>query len=166
MKLVAGFDFPDFEQDYEFVALRHPEEYPFNEGRLVSNRGLNIDAAEYEDHFTELQVEHSNALWSALKGRGTYLVGPHGAVQSNFDCLPAVAQEAAREGGIAPPLKNPFRSIVVRAVEVVFACAEALRIIREYDPPSPRASRSTESAGSWPRHHGGAARQLVSSLLD
>src|SRR6516225_2880378 len=58
VKLVAGFEFPDFEQDYEFVALSHPEEYPFNEGRLVSNRGLNIDAAEYEDHFVEQHVKH------------------------------------------------------------------------------------------------------------
>ena len=42
MRWVAGFDFPDFERDYEFVALRHPDEYPFNEGRLVSNKGLDI----------------------------------------------------------------------------------------------------------------------------
>src|SRR5690242_14584535 len=38
-RLVAGFEFPDFNEDYEFVALSHPGEYPFNEGRLVSNKG-------------------------------------------------------------------------------------------------------------------------------
>ena len=58
-RLVAGFEFPDFEQDYEFVALRHPDEYPFNEGRLVSNQGLDIAVAEYEEHFIE---EHVAAL--------------------------------------------------------------------------------------------------------
>lgn len=136
VKLVAGFEFPDFEQDYEFVALRHPDEYPFNEGRLISNHGLDINAAEYEDHFSEIHVEHSNALWSVMKGRGTYLVGPMARFNLNFDRLPAVAQDAARAAGLEPPVKNPFRSIVVRAVEIVFACAEALRIIREYDPPS------------------------------
>ena len=62
VRWTAGLQFPDFEQDYEFVALRHADEYPFNEGRLVSNRGLDIDAAEYEDHFVELHVKHSNAL--------------------------------------------------------------------------------------------------------
>jgi coenzyme F420-reducing hydrogenase alpha subunit len=50
-KLVASFEFPDFEQDYEFVAVSHPEEYPFNEGRVVSNKGLDIDVTEYEDYF-------------------------------------------------------------------------------------------------------------------
>jgi sulfhydrogenase subunit alpha len=33
---VAGLDFPDFEQDYEFVALRHPDHYAIEDGRLVS----------------------------------------------------------------------------------------------------------------------------------
>jgi coenzyme F420-reducing hydrogenase alpha subunit len=29
---------------------------------------------------------------------------------------------------------NPFRSIVVRAVELVFACDEALRLVERYEP--------------------------------
>ncbi len=48
VRWVAGFSFPQFERDYEFVALRHPDEYPFNEGRLVSNRDIDIDIADYE----------------------------------------------------------------------------------------------------------------------
>lgn len=140
VKLVAGFEFPEFEQDYEFVALSHPEEYPLNEGRLVSNRGLNIDAAEYEDHFVEHHVKHSNALHSVVRGRGSYLVGPLARFNLNFERLPAVAREAAEQVGLKPPVRNPFRGIVVRAVELVFACAEALRLIREYEPPeTPRA---------------------------
>jgi len=42
VRWVAAFDFPDVERDYEFVALRHTDEYPFNEGRIVSSRGLDI----------------------------------------------------------------------------------------------------------------------------
>lgn len=131
----AGFEFPDFEQDYEFVALRHPDEYPLNEGRLVSNRGLDIDAPEYEDHFVEQHVKHSNALQSVIRGRGSYLAGPLARFNLNFDKLPEVAREAAIKARLRPPMKNPFRGIVVRAVELVFACVEALRIIREYEPP-------------------------------
>jgi coenzyme F420-reducing hydrogenase alpha subunit len=136
VRFTAGLEFPDFEQDYEFVALRHPGEYPFNEGRLVSNRGLDIDAAEYEDHFIEQHVKHSNALHSVLRGRGAYLVGPMARFNLNFDTLSEVARQAASDAGLKPPVKNPFRSIIVRAVEIAFACAEALRIVREYEPPS------------------------------
>ena len=132
----ATLEFPDFEQDYEFVALHHPEEYPFNEGRLISNRGLDIDAAEYEDHFAELHVKHANALHSVVRGRGSYLVGPLARFNLNFAQLPEVAKDAAKVIGLNLPVKNPFRSIMVRAIELVFACAEALRVIREYEPPA------------------------------
>jgi coenzyme F420-reducing hydrogenase alpha subunit len=147
VKLVSGFEFPAFEQDYEFVALSHPHEYPFNEGRLVSSRGLNIDAAGYEDHFLEQQVKHSNALHSVVRGRGSYLVGPLARFNLNFEKLPAVAQEAARAADLAPPVRNPFRSIVVRAVEIVFACAEALRVVREYEPPARPRSEAVPRSG-------------------
>jgi len=135
VRWTSTLEFPDFEQDYEFVALRHPDEYPFNEGRLVSNTGLDIDAAEYEDRFVELHVKHSNALHSVIRGKGSYLVGPLARFNLNFDKLPKIGQEAATQANLRPPVRNPFRSIVVRAVEIVFACAEALRIIREYEPP-------------------------------
>jgi len=140
VRFAAGLDFPEFEQDYEFVSLCHPDEYPFNEGRIVSNRGLDIDASAYEENFTEQHVEHSNALHSVLRGRGSYMVGPLARFNLNFDRLPDVAQQAARDCGLKVPCRNPFRSIVVRAVELVFACHEALRVIREYEPPAvPRA---------------------------
>ncbi len=134
-RLVAGLDFPDFEQDYEFVSLCHPEEYPLNEGRLVSNKGLDIDVAEYEDHFIEQHMKHSNALHSTLRGRGSYLVGPLARFNLNFERLPEVARQVAGDCGLAAPCRNPFKSIVVRGVEMVFACAEALRIIDAYQRP-------------------------------
>jgi sulfhydrogenase subunit alpha len=135
VRWTSGLEFPDFEQDYEFVALRHADEYPFNEGRIVSNRGLDIDCAEFEDSFVEMQVKHSNALHSVVRGRGSYLAGPMARFNLNFDKLPAMIRQAALQVGLRPPVKNPFRSIVVRALEIAFACVEALRIIREYAPP-------------------------------
>jgi sulfhydrogenase subunit alpha len=146
VRWTACLQFPNFEQDYEFVALRHPDEYPLNEGRLVSNRGLDIDVAEYEDHFLELHVKHSNALHSVVRGRSSYLVGPLARFNLNFERLPDVARKAAIEAGLRPPVKNLFRSIVVRAVELVFACSEALRAIGEYEPPpAPRIEASSRT---------------------
>jgi sulfhydrogenase subunit alpha len=133
---VGTFNFPELERDYEFVALRHPDEYPFNEGRLVSSRGLDIDIADYESEFEERHVERSTALHSVLKKRGAYLVGPLARYALNFDKLPASIQGLARETGLPSVCRNPFRSILVRAVEMVYAFEEALRIIADYDPPA------------------------------
>ena len=144
---VASFSFPAFERDYEFVALSHPSEYPLDEGRLVSNKGLDIAVREYEQNFVEEHVEHSNALHSTLKAGGTYFVGPMARYALNFDKLSPVAREAARSAGLDRVCMNPFQSIIVRAVELVYACDEALRIINNYERPDkpfidvePRAS--------------------------
>ena len=132
---VATFTFPDFQRDYEFVALRHPDEYPLNEGRLVSNKGLDISVQEYDQHFIEDHVQHSNALHSVRQERGAYFVGPLARYNLNFDKLTPLAQEAARSAGLSAQCRNPFEGILVRAVELVYACDEALRIITDYRMP-------------------------------
>jgi coenzyme F420-reducing hydrogenase alpha subunit len=135
LQALAGLEFPAFERDYEFVALRHPEEYPLCEGRLVSNQGLDIDRSEFERHFREEHVPHSNALHSVHRDRGAYHVGPLARYSLNFDRLPASVQEAARAAGLPSVVRNPFQSILVRAVETLFACDEAVRLIDLYEPP-------------------------------
>lgn len=135
-KLVAGFEYPDFEQDYEFVSLSHPDEYPFNEGRLVSNKGLDIDVSEYEDHFIEQHVKHSTALHSQLRERGSYLVGPLARFNLNFEKLLPVSKQVAGDIGLTVPCLNQFKSIMARAIETVFSVEEALRIVDVYEPPA------------------------------
>jgi coenzyme F420-reducing hydrogenase alpha subunit len=131
----AGLSFPDLERNYEFVSLRHPDEYPFNEGRIVSNKGVDIPVEEFLDVFEEEHVEHSTSLHAFVKNRGDYLAGPMSRYNNNFDKLPGIAQEAARKVGLGEVCRNPFKSIIVRAVELVFACHEALRIIENYEMP-------------------------------
>jgi coenzyme F420-reducing hydrogenase alpha subunit len=135
IKFVAKLPFPDFERPYEYIALHHRREYPMNEGRLVSNKGLDIEMSEYENHFMEEHVSHSNALHSILKERGAYFVGPLARYNLNFDRLTPAAQDAAKSAGIGKGTHNPFKSIIVRAVEMLYACEEALRIIQEYEMP-------------------------------
>jgi coenzyme F420-reducing hydrogenase alpha subunit len=148
VRWVATFPFPDFEQDYEFVALRHPCEYPFNEGRLVSSRDIDIDIADFETEFEERHVAHSTALHSVVKRRGAYLVGPLARYALNFDRLPASVRDLAREVGLDPVCRNPFKSIIVRGLELVFACEEALRLIAAYEPPELAAVPIEPRAGT------------------
>jgi coenzyme F420-reducing hydrogenase alpha subunit len=133
---VSTFDFPEFAQDYTFVSLVHPEEYPMNEGHIKSNKGLNIIAADYDNHFEEIHVEHTNALHCVMKdGSGCYHVGPMARYALNYKQLPADIRMEAKEAGLGMACNNPFQSIIVRAIEVLYACEEALRIIAEYEMP-------------------------------
>ncbi len=135
VQFAAGLPFPDFEQHYTYVGLRHPDEYPFCEGRVVSSDGLDISIDEFEDWFREHHVSHSTALHATLRD-APYLVGPLARFNLNFDLLSPRARQAAEEVGVVPPENNPFRSIVVRLVETVHAFEEALRIVEAYEPPA------------------------------
>ncbi len=146
-KWVATLDIPKFEQDYEFVALSHPEEYPLNEGRLVSNKGLDIDISQYDEYFEEEHVEHSNALHSVLRGQDSYHVGPLARINLNFEKLTPQALKVAREVQFKPVCRNPFMSIVARGIETVFAVEEAIRIIDQYEEPERPAIEIKPKAG-------------------
>jgi sulfhydrogenase subunit alpha len=147
VRVVAGFRFPDYRQDYELVALSQPGEYPIERGRIVSSRGLDIAVDEYDEHFVEEHVPWSNALHSRLRERGSYLCGPLARFALSFDRLSPLAREAAVDVELGPDERNPFRSIVVRAVELVYAADEALRLIAEYEEPDAPAVEVEPRAG-------------------
>jgi sulfhydrogenase subunit alpha len=137
VRWVARFDFPDFSCDHELLALRDPGRYPIERGTLVSSAGLEFAAADFERHVIEDQVPHSTALHARLAGRsGSYLTGPLARYTLNSQWLPPAAAAAAREAGLGPGCRNPFQSIIVRAVEIVCAIEEALRLIEAYQPPA------------------------------
>lgn len=133
---VAGFAFPVFSRDYELVSLRHPHDYPMNAGRVVSTRGLDFAVSAYNQHIVEEHQPHSTALHARVAGRGAYQCGPLARMVNNFDHLTPRAADTARRLGVTPAERNPFRSILVRAVETVLALEESLRIIAGYVPPT------------------------------
>ncbi len=133
------FEFPDAAIETHCVSLRHPTEYAIDQGRVVSNRGLDLAVTEFLDHFDECQVGHSHALHGVARGGGgPYMVGPLARYNNNFDLLSPLARGLAAEIGLGPVCINPFRSILVRMVEVAYACEEALRLAESYElPPVP-----------------------------
>ncbi|ABK76036.1 Ni/Fe hydrogenase subunit alpha [Mycolicibacterium smegmatis] len=134
---VADLDCPDVVFDHEFLALGTADAYPIESGAIVRSAGPSFPLADFTTHVGEAQVPHSTALHAALDD-GRYLTGPLARYSLNSAHLPPIAREAATSAGLGAQCRNPFRSIVVRAVEVVFAIEEALRIIAEYqEPPRP-----------------------------
>jgi coenzyme F420-reducing hydrogenase alpha subunit len=134
LRLVAGFDFPSFRQSYEFVTLKHPDEYPMNEGRVVSSRGLDIAVEDYEQHFSERHVPQSTALHSVmLPEEKHYLCGPLARLNLCLDQLPPIARREADTCGIAWPSSNSFESIVARGIEMIAAFEMTVEIVKDYN---------------------------------
>uniref|UniRef100_A0A7C5Y9R4 Ni/Fe hydrogenase subunit alpha n=1 Tax=Caldiarchaeum subterraneum TaxID=311458 RepID=A0A7C5Y9R4_CALS0 len=107
-----------------------------NEGRIISNKGLDIAVEEFEKIFVEEHIPYSNALHSHIVGRGSYMVGPLSRINLNFDKLDDQTKEKLRTLGFKVPCRNPFKSIIARLAETVYAYREAIRIIDEYREPS------------------------------
>ncbi len=144
---VGGFDFPDVEGDYRFVALRSPGRYPIESDRVASSDGLDTSPAGFADMVIEEHVARSTALHARIGGRLDYLTGPLARYALNSSELPDPARQAAEGAGLGTICTNPFQSIIVRAVELVFACHEALRLIAAYEPPDPPAAFVQPRAG-------------------
>lgn len=134
---VAGFTFPEWESDYDFVALVHSDEYAMNEGTIVSSRGDRWAVEDFEQEFEERQVPHSTALHALRRSTGDgYFLGPLARVHLSFDRLSPVARRTAEEVGFQAPCRNPFRSIIARGLELIHVYDEALSILRAYRPPA------------------------------
>ena len=136
VRTVATLDLPDLEMPYHFVALQpdRASDYPLEGGRVVLSGDGTAPAEafgleEFDERVVEVHVQHSNALHARLRGVGPYLVGPLARWALLGDRLGGAAGSVAAEVGLPRPLRNPFASIVVRAVEVVYALEEALRIV-------------------------------------
>ncbi|TQJ85967.1 Ni/Fe hydrogenase subunit alpha [Streptomyces sp. SLBN-31] len=144
VRWVAGFDFPEARTDADLLALAEADTYAIEGGtptvlRADGSRG-SFPVGQFTDHVSETHVAHSTALHSRLDGR-LHLTGSLARFAVSGSLLSPVALEAAVAAGLGDPregavCRNPFRSILVRAVEVVYAVGEALRIIDGYEPPA------------------------------
>lgn len=135
VRWASSFDFPEMEHDHEMLALTAPGSYAIEDGAIARSAGSAFAIADFTQHVVETQVPHSTALHSTLDG-GRHLTGPPARYSLNSSALSPIAREAAAAAGLGPECRNPFQAIVVRSVEVVYAVAEALRIIDEYQRPS------------------------------
>ncbi|WP_438290508.1 nickel-dependent hydrogenase large subunit [Streptomyces sp. HUAS TT7] len=144
VRWVAGFDFPDAETDADLFALAAPGTYAIETGTPAVLRPdgtlSTFPLHTFLDRVHEEHLPHSTALYSTLDGR-RHLTGslPRFAISGRW--LSRTAVEAARAAGLGDPYegavcRNPYRSILVRAVEVVYAVDEALRVIATYEPPA------------------------------
>jgi len=132
---ISSLERPSLERESTLVCLRDPVRYAIDRGEIVSNQGLRLPPSAFEEHFEEYQVDYSNALHSRTKGGGSYMVGPLARFSLNYEQLNPAARAMAKEVGLKPPLKDPFQSILVRALEIVHALEETVREVNEYEEP-------------------------------
>jgi len=133
---VSSLERPSLERETTLVCLHDPEHYAIDRGEIVSNQGDRLVPSAFEENFEEYEVEYSNALHSRTKRGDSYMVGPLARFSLNYDQLNPAARAMAREAGLRPPIKDPFQSILVRALEIVHALEETAMEVKEYEEPT------------------------------
>ncbi len=129
--------YPDLEIDYEFVAIHHPDEYGVMHGDVLSSKGNTTSVADFEMRYFEEHVQRSNALHGHTALGGTYLVGPLSRLNLNHAQLLPEAQKALKDTKQKLPLKNPYKGLIARAIELVHFYEEAILLIKAYQPDGP-----------------------------
>jgi sulfhydrogenase subunit alpha len=151
VQFAAGLTYPEFNMDYEFVAVSRPDEYAIYHGEVLSSRRGKIPLEHFERAYIESHVEHSTALHSHAVDGKPYFVGPLARLNLNYTQLRPVARQAAEEAGLELPLQNPFKGLLARAVELVEVCDLAIELAHEYTPSGvshvPITVRAGEGAG-------------------
>jgi coenzyme F420-reducing hydrogenase alpha subunit len=146
LEWTLSFDLPFDNQVFTSVALHHPDEYPMNEGRIISSAGLDIAIDEYQRHFTETHMPHSTALYSHLHGK-PYLVGPLARMSLNYSQLPNSVRDVIEASQVRFPSQNMFHSMIARAAEIYFALLEAIQLLQNYQVPRTPAMTVTPRSG-------------------
>ncbi len=136
LEFVLQLPIPDFKRDIEFMSLKGDKEYPILEGRVVSNKGIDVPEDEFEKVVEVQQVPYSNALRYRVKGRGTYVTGPIARFNLNYKLLLPEVREVVEAYGYKAPLTNTYQSIIARAAEVYQAVLELEELILSYREPS------------------------------
>ncbi len=161
--LAENITYPDFERDYEFVALCPDQGYSMNLGPIKSSKGLEVSQEEFGKAIEEQHKDHSTALHSIIKGRGEYLVGPLARLNLKSDGLHPKAQEllpkVCKLLGKQLPWRNNFFSLPARGIETIHALALSADIIRGYMLPEICRVPITPRAG-WGAHGTEAPRGL------
>jgi sulfhydrogenase subunit alpha len=139
--------YPKIENDYEFVAVHNSVEYGVMSGEILSSRGFSIPVSDFETHYIEEHVRHSNALHGHTADGGSYMVGPLARINLNHEQLSPRAKLALKENQIVLPIRNPYKSLIARMIELVHYYEEALELAGSYHPTGQSSARIQVKSG-------------------
>jgi len=128
VELFAGFNFPDFTREGEYLSLEDPDGYPLAGSGIRSSAGWQQPVAGYREVIREYEVAHATARFAATRD-GSFAVGPLARVRNAFANLSPMARQVAAALGIDAGCCNPFRTLTARLVETIHWSEEAMHLI-------------------------------------
>jgi coenzyme F420-reducing hydrogenase alpha subunit len=127
---------------------------------VLSSTGKSIPVEDFDRHYLETHVRHSNALHSHTVNGRPYITGPLARLNLNHEQLGAEAQMLLEGSDVELPLTNPYKQLLARAIELVEVYSEAVRLVKSYNPQGPSRMPFQVKAGE-----GASASEAPRGLL-
>ena len=156
----ATLPYPELDIDYEYVAIHLPDEYAIIEGDVLSSKRGLMPVEEFDKVYLEKHVRHANALHSLTVDGQPYLVGPISRINLNHEQLGPAAKAVMDEIKLELPIRNPYKALIARSIELVQAYEDAIALAQGYKPEGPSAAPLTLREGQ-----GYAATEAPRGLL-
>ena len=129
-RFFAGFKFPEFSRETEYVCLNNGRDYSIYEGDIVSNKGLKISVEKFENNFHELQKPNEVVKRVETRNRNSYMVGAIARINNNYKKLTPRAENYLESLGYRMPDYNPFHNVSYQMVEIILAIEKSIGILR------------------------------------
>ena len=147
VEIVKTLKLPNFERETEYIALTHPDEYAFLDGKIASSEAGVIEHSDYLNFVHEFYAEHSTSKHSKNK-RNAYMVGALARFNINHSKLPKALLDLAASLGLKAPCYNPFMNSIAQVVESAFCLYDAIAIIDGFIKAG--GIDAKEAVSSWP----------------
>jgi coenzyme F420-reducing hydrogenase alpha subunit len=129
--LSLAHNFPDFNRDTEYVALKYPDYYTFYHGDIAStDTDQKVPVQEFERVVNEYVTPQSTAKWCKWH-RDSYAVGALARFNLNAEQLLPMAADTAKQFGLEKGACNPFLNNVAQVIECVQVIEHGLQLIDE-----------------------------------
>jgi coenzyme F420-reducing hydrogenase alpha subunit len=127
----ATIKVPEFSRETEYVCLSKNGEYAIYDGDIVSNKGLKVEVAHFEEKFHEFQRPKEVIKRVYADGKTSYMVGAIARVNLHADKLSMPARQYLESLNFKLPDFNPFHNVLYQMVEVIHSIDESTRLMRE-----------------------------------
>lgn len=128
IELMGSFNEPKLVRRSQYLAVRHPTEYPIHDGVLATDKGLQIPAHEYQNLIEERNVPYAHAKFSEIKGE-PYVAGSLARLNVASNQLSDNAKRMASKVGLKLPSYDIFQMNLGQAVEYLHYLEHALEIL-------------------------------------
>jgi len=130
-EIFRGLPYPKLDIENEFVALVHPKEYAYYDGKMATLHKAAMPIKKFVQGIEEYNRPLERVKHTRLQGK-SYMVGALARLNLSNKKLHPQAQKFLKKCHLKFPVHNTFYNILAQAIELVHFVEETKLLLKEY----------------------------------